>query len=129
METKNRKIKGVQRITSFYGPRCVGLDSGALVSLIYNEEAFQKCTNVLNDSLFNFTHERCVGKNNEKIKKSEVFQVLTSKKKRYQLGTEEAIDKIKKFLQKYKIGIIPRGTNQNLVKSLYFKGKEKNIPV
>lgn len=77
-----KKIKGtiIERKTSFYGKRCVGWDSGALASIIYNEKAFQKYVDILKQSLFNFTHEECVGGKEIKIENSEVFKVLTSKR-------------------------------------------------
>jgi len=129
MEIEQNIIR-IQRATSFQGERCVGIDSGALTSMIYNEEAFQKQIDSIRNSLFNFSHEECVGGNKIKIQNSEVFKVLTNKKKKYKLESEEAINKINEFLKKYNINVIPdTRTNWKIVNDLYFRGKKRNIEV
>lgn len=129
MNKKIERTRGsfIKREASFYGNRSVGLDSGFIASLIYHEEAFQKYQQILNESLFNYTHEECVGGNEIKIENSEVFKVLTTK---YGFGENEARNKIKNFLEKYKIKTISKTRiNSNLVTYLYREGRIKNIEV
>lgn len=123
------KTKGItiKRETAFQGKRCVGLDSGAIASLICHEKAFQEYGDVLKNSLFKFTHDECVGRQEINVEDSEVFKILT---KRYNLNEEDAKTKIQNFLGEYKIDVIPKGKkNANLVVYLYREGKKKGIEV
>src|SRR3989338_3033181 len=95
----------IQRETSFCGKRCVGLDSGFIVSLICYEYEFQEYHEKMKDSLFNLTHEECVGGATIKIEDSEVFRILTTRKS---MPAQIAKDKIRNFLSKYKIKVIAK---------------------
>ncbi len=116
----------IGRETCFQGERCVGLDSGFIISLIYYEEAFQEYEEILNTSLFNFTHEECVGGGKEiDIENSEVFKKLIGK---YNMSKEEAITKINNFLEKYKINVIPKRTaTKEYLIHLYQEAKTKGV--
>ncbi len=125
-EEKTKEIV-IERKTSFQGKRCVGLDSGPIISLINNEEAFQEYANILTASLFNYTHEECVGGKEIKVEDSEVFKTLTIK---YNLNPERAKTKIKNFLEQYKIKVIPKlRINRDTVLQLLREANKKGIDV
>ncbi len=100
MSKKETKGVSIRRETSFSGKRCVGLDSGPIISLINNEKAFQEYADILNESLFNYTHEECIGGKEIKIENSEVFKTLTIK---YNFNLDEAKTKISNFLVSIKL--------------------------
>lgn len=110
---------------SIYRKKCIGLDSGVIVSMIYHEQAFQEYGDILTDSSFNFTHEECVGGDEMKIEDSEVFRALT---KKYNIDKENASKRIKEFLEKYKIKIIPKiKINKDAAINLLRDAKKKGI--